>query len=47
LFGAVKYVQRLDTLGGKAPDLGCDAAHAGRELRQSYQAWYYFYSAAP
>lgn len=39
-------VQRVRTVGGKAPADGCaQAADAGREVRVPYQAAYYFYSA--
>ena len=42
------YVQRLDTVGGRAPATGCDQAHAGEELRVDYTATYaFYYSSAP
>lgn len=41
----VSFIQRLSTKGGKAPAAGCDAAHAGAELRVDYSADYYFYGA--
>lgn len=41
----VKYVQRVDTVGGVAPATGCDAAHAGAEARVDYSASYIFYGA--
>jgi len=47
VLGQVQWVQRLDTVGGKAPAGGCDAAHAGAEVRVPYKASYYFYSARP
>jgi hypothetical protein len=37
-------IQRLNTKGGKAPVSGCDASHAGQELRVSYSADYLFYA---
>lgn len=37
-------IQRLNTKGGKAPASGCDAAHAGHELRVPYTADYVFYA---
>jgi hypothetical protein len=37
-------IQRLNTKGGKAPALGCDAAHAGQEVRVPYSADYLFYA---
>jgi hypothetical protein len=39
----VSYVQRLNTVGGKAPATGCDAAHVGGIARVDYTATYYFY----
>jgi hypothetical protein len=45
VFGKVQSVQRLNTVGGKAPADGCDAAHADTEQRVQYQASYWFYSA--
>jgi hypothetical protein len=37
-------IQRLQTKGGKAPSSGCDAAHAGQEVRVPYSADYLFYA---
>jgi Protein of unknown function (DUF3455) len=37
-------IQRIDTKGGKAPVSGCDATHAGQEVRVPYTADYYFYA---
>jgi hypothetical protein len=37
-------IQRLNTKGGKAPATGCDAAHAGQEVRVPYSADYLFYA---
>ena len=45
VFAAVSSIQRLRTVGGKAPAGGCDAAHAGRETRIRYSAEYRFYAA--
>ena len=39
----VRYIQRLDTAGGVAPQAGCDAEHAGIEARVRYSASYDFY----
>ncbi len=39
----VTYVQRLDTVGGKAPADGCDATTVGAVARVDYTATYYFY----
>jgi hypothetical protein len=47
LLAGVVSVQRFDTIGGKAPASGCDAAHADAALRVPYQARYRFYTAAP
>jgi hypothetical protein len=38
-----QYIQRLDTVGGKAPASGCDATTAGQEARVAYTADYYFW----
>jgi hypothetical protein len=42
----VSYVQRLDTVGGKAPATGCDASHVGDVARVDYTATYFFYKAS-
>ncbi len=47
LLTSVTHIQRLDTVGGKAPATGCDAPHAGQEVRASYSAKYLFYESAP
>lgn len=36
-------IQRVQTVGGKAPDGGCGQAQAGKEIRVPYSATYYFY----
>ena len=41
----VEYVQRLNTMLGKAPVAGCDAEKVGAEARVDYSADYYFYGA--
>jgi hypothetical protein len=46
-FGRVTYIQRVDTVGGVAPDGGCDKSHAGKEVAIDYQAVYYFYASRP
>jgi Protein of unknown function (DUF3455) len=43
-FSNVTSIQRLNTVGGKAPALGCDQSHAGAETRVDYTATYYFYT---
>jgi hypothetical protein len=46
-FSTVTHIQRLNTVGGVAPSKGCDAAHAGDEVRIPYKATYaFFYPAA-
>src|SRR5271168_1176404 len=35
-------IQRINTKGGKAPASGCDASHAGQEVRVGYSADYLF-----
>ena len=50
IFSQVKWVQRLNTVGGKAPTEGCDSTHQNQEYKASYTADYYFYgmpTAAP
>ena len=47
VFGAVNYIQRLHTAGGKEPSTGCSPPYAGTEVRVAYSADYYFYTAAP
>lgn len=39
----VTTIQRVNTKGGKAPASGCDASHAGQEVRVAYSADYRFY----
>jgi hypothetical protein len=43
VFGHVRFIQRLRTVGGNAPSDGCDQASIGREVRVSYSAEYWFY----
>jgi Protein of unknown function (DUF3455) len=45
IFAKTQSIQRLHTVGGKAPDRGCDAGHAGERTRVAYSADYYFYAA--
>jgi len=48
MLGNIVSVQRLHTVGGKAPADGCsEAAHAGREVRVLYRARYAFYTQKP
>lgn len=43
IFSRVTSIQRLETVGGKAPAEGCDQSSQGKELRVPYTAVYYFY----
>jgi hypothetical protein len=40
----VTSIQRINTKGGKAPGSGCDAEHAGREVRVAYSADYLLFA---
>lgn len=47
-FSTVTHIQRIDTVGGVAPAMGCDEAHEGEDVRVPYEATYaFFYPAAP
>jgi hypothetical protein len=39
----VQYIVRERTEGGMAPTSGCDAGHAGSEVRVPYSAVYLFF----
>ena len=41
----VTYIQRLNTKGGVAPSMACDAASKGRRQQVAYEADYAFYGA--
>ena len=43
VFSKVEYIQRANTIRGKAPASGCDAGKVGVEVRADYSADYYFY----
>jgi hypothetical protein len=43
VFSRVTSIQRLDTMGGKAPAGGCSQANLGEKVRIPYTAVYYFY----
>jgi hypothetical protein len=45
IFGGVRFIQRLHTVGGSAPLQGCDPGSAGVESRVAYSAEYWFYTA--
>jgi hypothetical protein len=40
----VTSIQRINTKGGKASATGCDAGHAGQEVRVAYSADYLFFA---
>ena len=43
VFSRVRSIQRLETVGGKAPAEPCTAEQAARVVRVPYTATYYFY----
>ena len=45
IFGKTQSVQRVNTVGGKAPADGCNQAQLGKIARVSYSATYNFYVA--
>ena len=47
VLGQTVSVQRLQTIGGKAPAGGCSQTQAGTEVRVPYSSAYYFYVARP
>src|SRR4030095_11503681 len=47
IFGKTQSVQRVNTVGGKAPVDGCNQAQLGRVVRVAYRATYSFYAARP
>ncbi len=46
VFGKTMSIQRVSTVGGKAPESGCDAASVGAPTRVAYKATYFFYAKA-
>ena len=40
----ITSIQRINTKGGRAPASGCDAVHAGQEVRVPYSADYLFFA---
>jgi hypothetical protein len=46
VFSGVRSIQRLQTVGGRAPSTPCTAAEVGTSARTAYRATYYFYSGA-
>src|SRR5216117_2797240 len=47
VFSRTQSIQRLYTVGGKAPAGACSKAQLGKEARVPYKATYYFYVAKP
>src|SRR6267154_2935219 len=47
VFSRTQSIQRLYTVGGKAPAGPCSKAQLGKEARVPYKATYYFYAAKP
>jgi hypothetical protein len=47
VFGSVRFIQRLHTVGGNPPAGGCDQVSAGGEVRVPYSAEYWFYVDKP
>jgi len=47
VFGDTKSIQRLQTVGGKAPNETCNPAQVGKVARVAYKASYYFYRGNP
>ena len=47
VFSQTQSIQRVHTVGGKAPAEGCNQAQMGKETRVNYKATYYFYMAKP
>jgi hypothetical protein len=43
LLSRTQFIQRIDTVGGKAPAGGCGASLSGSEVRMQYTADYLFY----
>lgn len=44
VFSNITSIQRVETTGGKAPQVGCDATHLDEEARVPYTATYFFYT---
>ena len=47
VFSRIKSIQRVRTVGGRAPTEACSQAQAGKVTRVDYKAKYYFYAAKP
>jgi hypothetical protein len=46
IFGQITHIQRMDTVGGKPPQGGCDASHLDTRVLVPYRTNYYFYREA-
>jgi hypothetical protein len=44
-FAKTSFIQRLETIGGKAPSTACTETNLNQEARVGYTATYYFYEA--
>ena len=44
IYGAVRSIQRVDTEGGKTPEVKCSQANLAQTARVPYRATYYFYA---
>lgn len=45
IFTHVRFIQRINTAGGRVPAAGCRREQAGQQLRATYTADYLFYGA--
>ena len=45
IFDGTTHIQRVNTVGGKAPSTGANAETVGQEIQIPYTAEYYFYKA--
>ena len=45
-FNGTVYIQRVNTVGGKAPTTGANASSVGQEISVDYTAEYFFYKPA-
>lgn len=43
ILSQANWIQRINTVGGKAPVETCDSSHQNQEVRVDYSAAYYFY----
>ena len=45
IFNGTKFIQRTNTVGGKAPATGANSSNVGETIQIPYEAEYYFYKA--